>query len=685
MKSSKKLKTNVVSLMLVTLGLTACANAPQEKVSPKSSFLKSEQANTLVTNAEILTVSSKDAAEKSAEEQHRFRFVAPLKLNTNQATTADDVLNQFSADRTIKITADSLSLQDFLHQVLGQQLAVSYILSDDIKNDQQAVTLSLQQAISEKKLFSLTEELLTERKYIIRFDDNIFYIHKLDEQGNQGQTAYGYGNKVGDVPQTSLNIIQMVPFEFGYPTSMPLMLRQLLGITARANLDSNGLTVLGKRKEIIRALEFIQLMDKPSMQNRHIALYKSTFIGNEILIPKIKELLGQEGLTVGGANITNTALSIIELEKQGQLIFFANNVQVIERAVFWAKQMDQPSKTIDKQYFIYNPQYSRVADMGESLEALISNSTNLASNTSAASQNEQTSTRRVISASSKELKMVVDERANSLIFLTTGEEYRKLLPLIKRLDVMPKQIMLEVMIAEVQLSDEFEQGVAFKLSNQGTANVTGGFNLASGSTGLSYLLNGIQGSLDINLFQSNTLVNILSRPSLLVRDGVAATITVGNDIPTVGEIITDPVNGSRSSVVYRKTGVDLSVTPTINAQGIVIMEINQKISNQAIGSAAVAGSPIIFERSINTEVVAESGQTIILGGLISEDRTLSDTGVPFFSAIPLLGKLFDGNSDTNTKSELVIMVTPRVVESNEEWLQIRQKLSQELEYLDIGQ
>ena len=108
------------------------------------------------------------------------------------------------------------------------------------------------------------------------------------------------------------------------------------------------------------------------------------------------------------------------------------------------------------------------------------------------------------------------------------------------------------------------------------------------------------------------------------------------------------------------------------------MEINQKISNQSPGSDAVAGSPIIFERSIRTEVIAQSGQTVVLGGLISENQTVNDTSVPFFSSIPLVGKLFDSTNDTKDKTELVVLVTPKIIESNDEWDSIRAKFSKQL-------
>ena len=180
--------------------------------------------------------------------------------------------------------------------------------------------------------------------------------------------------------------------------------------------------------------------------------------------------------------------------------------------------------------------------------------------------------------------------------------------------------------------------------------------------------------------------DILSRPSLVVRDGASATITVGTDIPIVGETTSDPINGENQTtkIEYRKTGVELAVTPTVNAQGIVIMEIKQKISNEVEAGSTVAVSPSVFERSIDTEVIAQSGQTIILGGLISDNRTKKDSRVPFFADLPIIGNLFKAKTDAGDKTELVVLVTPRVIESTNQWAEIKQLFDSSLGSLSFN-
>lgn len=679
---------------IIAITLSACASNSEDKFTPNKSYLQqptAEQGESKVNKLSIINADSLTTTQQS-EESLGMTYLSPLASQTSNTKKTVNLTEKFSDSKLVQLTADNLPLKDYLHYVMGDLLGLSYILGEKVQADNKAVTLNLQQDISQRKLFTVSEGLLAERGYVIRLDDGIYYIHQAEGTGAKGEVAYGYGNKVENVPNTSLNIIQFVPFVYGYQGQLQRSITALASVKVTADIARSLFIIKGKQREVIKALDFIALMDTPALRDRQIGVFKTTYISTDEVKDKLPKLLLQEGLSVSAELQANKAVSLVTLDRTGTIVFFANSKSVLERVNFWLLQLDQPPSGTQLQYFIYNPQYSRATDLGESLNLLIGGSASSipSSTTSAASQNNKSSSatksnsrNKAFAVSNDNMSLVVDVRANALIFHTTGDEYRDLLPLIKRLDVMPKQVILEMMIAEVTLTDSFKQGVDFVLTNQGGAAQIGGFNLSSGSGGLTYLLSGSQGSLTFNLLQSNTNVNVLSRPTLLVRDGVTASITVGDDIPTVGEIITDPVNGSQTSVVYRKTGVELSVTPTINARGVVIMEIEQKISNQTAGDESVAGSPIIFERGISTEVVAESGQTIVLGGLISENRTKNKRSVPFFSSIPFLGNLFNAEDDTKNKTELVVLVTPRIIESSDEWEEVKAKFTAQFDSLSI--
>jgi general secretion pathway protein D len=236
-KSMKKSTVSLISLLLIS----ACANQPKEAVKLDDSYLKSENL-TEVTNAELLT-NNFGSDELTAEQQNELRFVPPFKVKTDQSVSAKDVLSQFSEQASLTISADTLPLASYLHQVLGEELKLNYILSDDVKNDKKSVTLNLQDPVSPKKLFTLTEEVLVQRGYVIRFDDNIFYIHKNTAKGKKGDVVYGYGKYAEDVPETSLDIIQMVPFDYGMQTSAGMSLKLLLGVIVYPDRARNNIII----------------------------------------------------------------------------------------------------------------------------------------------------------------------------------------------------------------------------------------------------------------------------------------------------------------------------------------------------------------------------------------------------------------------------------------------------------
>lgn len=682
MKHSKAL----IFGLLATSVLAGCKST-NGGLNAAPSYLKKDAQVSVASN----NVEQTPATNAKAAPAQGITYLTPLASNQSSQTEQTDLASKFSSTQTVKLTADSLLVKDYLHYVFGELLNVNYILGEQLNSSKDQITLNLQDQLSKRKLFTLSEQMLQERNILIRYQDGIYYIHKT-EDGVSSNLVYGYGASADDVPNTSNEIVQLAPFKSGMQTPLANTIRQLTNVNATPLFDQQAIMFKGKRSDIIKALEFMQLVDQPAFRNRSIGLYKSSFIPVDELSKQLQDLMKQEGISVSINASSEQAVSIVPIERTNTLVFFTNDKRFIKRVAYWAKQLDQPADGNQQQYFVFNPEFARASDLGESLQMLLGGGAqqSLSSNTSAASQNQQVksgatntkNTQTSISVNADGMKMVVDSRSNSLIFYTTGDAYRNLLPMVKRLDIMPKQIVLEMMIAEVTLTDEFKQGVEFALTNQG-ASKQGGFNLNSNDAGLSYVLSGTAGKLEFNLLQKDTYVNVLSRPSLAVRDGVQASITVGNRIPVVGDIITDPVNGSRTSVTYLETGIDLQVTPTVNAQGVVVMEITQKISNQASGGTGAGGNPIIFERSLQTEVIAGNGQTIMLGGLISENSTLSDRSVPFFSSIPLLGRLFNGTDNNTNKTELVVLVTPRIVDSTAEWQSIYSQFKQGLSELKL--
>ncbi|MEO7106029.1 MAG: secretin N-terminal domain-containing protein, partial [Rhodoferax sp.] len=279
------------------------------------------------------------------------------------------------------------------------------------------------------------------------------------------------------------------------------------------------------------------------------------------------------------------------------------------------------------------------------------------------------------------LKIIADRDNNSLLILANGAEYEKIEEAIKQLDVVPRQVLVEVTIAEVQLTGSLSYGLEWFFNNN-SGSLTGALanNYSTGTTPFSTLPADNTGAVNplrpaftavwkttggnisavLTALANNTKVNVLSSPHIMVTDNQVAKINVGQSVPiqtgstTVG---TNIVN----SVSYVDTGVVLSVRPHINSGGLVTLEVSQEVSDVVTTSSSNISSPTINKRTAQTIVAVQSGDTMVLAGLIKDNKSGGSAGIPLLSEIPVVGALFGQKSASSDRTELIITITPRVV------------------------
>lgn len=617
----------------------------------------------------------------------------------------DDVLFQsqalsdkFSDKDMIAVSANKMPLEGFLHYVLGELLSINYLFTPLTQNASKPVTLNLKNKISKRRLFNLVESILADRKFTIKYSDNVYLVTNVNPK-NKSSTSVGFGRSISSVPFAVGRSMQIVPILYGVKTTLKTTVEQLADVNVAIDAKQSALFLTGDRENLIRALELIQLMDSPANRGRHIGLIKLTYASINLYLNQISNLLKTEGIPNSINDPQNNNLVFVPLEQIGAVAVFSATETLLNRVHYWTNTIDKPSDGDVKQYYVFHPKYARAKDLGESLTPLISaksasiarasiDSQAVANKADSRSQgtNQLKNISRQVGASNNEVTFVVDERSNALIFYTTGMEYRNLIPLINRLDVLPKQVMLDIVIAEVNLTDDFKFGVEWALKNGDIAAGTLGAFGVDSIGGFSFIADNGKGEIiKASFIKNDQNVKILSNPSLLVRDGVSATIDIGADIAIIGSTSIDP-DGERqtTSSDYRKTGIKVAVTPTINAKGVVIMDIQESISNVVPNSVGAAGNPNVFERNISTQVVAESGQTIILGGLIDEQTSKIETKVPLLGDIPYLGNAFKSEADNITKTELVLMVTPKVIARSDQWGSIMSSFENKLEAITIN-
>ena len=271
-------------------------------------------------------------------------------------------------------------------------------------------------------------------------------------------------------------------------------------------------------------------------------------------------------------------------------------------------------------------------------------------------------------------RVIADNLNNVVLVYSTAADYRKIVSALKQLDVPATQVLIEVSIIEVTLNDALNYGLqwAFNdserngLQGRGVLSTVAGGVLGGAGAGFSYSLTDSLGDvrLRLNLLAQKTQLKVISSPSLMVLDNHTATIGVGNQVPIVSSTTITTGGLATSSVQYKDTGVQLAVTPSVTSGNVVTMKLNQTVTN--VDSAAGAAQPTFLQRQINSRVAVRSGETLVLGGLIREDSSVGKTGIPGLQNIPLIGNLFGTTNASGLRNELLVIITPRVVRSDQE-------------------
>jgi len=609
--------------------------------------------------------------------------------------------DKFSDKDRLAVAVEGMPVRAFVNHVFGELLKVSYVVVEGSTGLDAPVNLASPENISSRRLFTLASELLSANGLSVVEKEGVYFIGPTDAKTGSGMSL-GYGRNPSDVPVQSGVILQLVPLKFGLNPTLQRTFRELSAAQVIFDSRQQALFVTGSRESVLRVIDLVRLFDQPAAKASRVGMIKLTYLSPSEFIAEVTKLLANDGIQVND----ETPLTLVPLDRMGSVVVFASEDAVLERLDFWAKQIDRAGEGPTGRYFVYQPRFARASDLGASIASLIGGSappqesaardTRSAMTAVAPIATQDTAMRRDGSSGSQRgmssttvsangITLTIDSLSNSLIFFTAGPRYEALLPLVKRLDVPPKQVLLEATVAEVSLTGEFAKGVEFAfLEGKFSGGTLGTLGLPSGGFGVTFL-EGAAGQIRARLQESDSKVNVLSSPILLVRDGFPATISVGNDVPTVGATASDPLVSDKTvtTVLYRKTGLQLTITPTINAEGSVVMAITQQISSTVPGSSGVQGAPIFFERSVSTEVVAGSGQSVLLAGLISESGTDSAEKVPFFGRIPALGGLFSSTSKRREKTELVLFITPRVVNSGAEWGSLYEKINESFKYLQL--
>lgn len=291
-----------------------------------------------------------------------------------------------------------------------------------------------------------------------------------------------------------------------------------------------------------------------------------------------------------------------------------------------------------------------------------------------------------------QVRIVADEKNNALVIFARPRQYRMIEETLQRLDVVPVQVLIEATIAEVTLNDSLQYGLQWFFQKGATSFANNASTTATTTPAIQpgfnfQFLQGTGINVILSALSAVTDVNVVSSPQLLVLDHHQATLQVGDQVPVPsGQSQSTLTAGAPivNTIQYLSTGVILHVSPRVNSNGVITLDIVQEVSNVVAGAvnAALNNAPTINQRHVDTTVSVLDGETVALGGLIQDQTTLGNSGIPLLSNIPVVGALFSSKNDAKTRTELLILLSPRVLHDPREARSVTDELRSRLHTID---
>ncbi|SIN79617.1 secretin N-terminal domain-containing protein [Salinivibrio sp. ES.052] len=669
------------ALVLASM-LVGCANF---KPLPPNTY--ATPPNGSQTNETTIVGKNNEAAEGQPLKPGQYvRFdesirSAPLLHAAKTNTAVDKALGL--PNEPVKLNADELPVNHFINLALGDVLGVNYIVDNDLSENTSPITLRVNKSVTPVRMLGLVEEVLQVNGIaLVREDDLIKVIPaaKTDNQTpellNQSvEPMLRYGKVAQIMPIYYLSINQA-------SSMVSKLLREGSGGTVLVQTHLNSLMVVAQQKEIKRVENLLAKLDVPSKSASHMALATPRYKTASELSKSLKAALDAASIPTSiGRGTHGVILTPVNSE---QLLISSSTKAWLRVAQEWLKRLDIPEKIEGKNgvyaYYMKNTKASdawnvvstifggKEAKNGNTQKAAQQNIVESASGNGVTPGNVGfqrlgSNTAGAMSVVDKNFRVVIDNKRNAIIFQGQYTDYQRLIELLKFVDQRPRQVLLQATVAEVKVEDGYSFGTEF---NTDQGDVTGGTNGLIQTAG-NLTLNGVFGDFTAKFSAAldSGKAQVLSSPRIIAMDQQPARINIGEQIQVKTGEVSGGGDDSTATITYQyvDVGITLDITPTINQNGLVELILSQEVSSQGVKSG---DSIPINRRSLQTQLLADSGDTVYMGGLISKDNNSSKKKVPLLGDIPLLGGLFSYTEESQNSTELVLLITPYVISSRDE-------------------
>ncbi|MCD9047789.1 secretin N-terminal domain-containing protein [Luteimonas sp. MHLX1A] len=605
-------------------------------------------------------------------------------------------------DTPVRINVQDLPITVLANEVFNNILGLNLNIDPQVAQLQELVTLNTQENLRPIELFRLTRQVLAEYGVSVEFEGGLVQLRMAAQGTSATPPLVVSGRALPSVPTSHRPVFQLIELEVVRSGDAVRWLTTLFGQELRITEETarNAILLQGRPSQVRQAIEALRVFDRPLMRGRVSTRLEPVFMTADELSNRLTEVLNLQGYSANRSAGSPASVIVLPIAAANSVIVFATSQDTLNYAVSWARELDRPSQHAGSEsMFYYQVRNTKAIDIASVLTNSLQGTT---ANTPAATAEAGTaggapSQGAAAVRTAPGSSILVDEPRNALIFQGDPAQWERMLGLIRQMDRAPRQVMIEVTIAEVTLNDDLEYGLSWFAKN-GWGRFDGSIYSGSGSGGnnpgpsggLTYLVDVAgQNRLALTALASDNRVSILSTPRLLVKSGSEASIDVGTEVPTVTMTTTsnqqtDGNTNLLQSIQYRKTGVILNIKPTVYSDDRIDLEISQEVSEALpLNSDSTAGSPSIFNRSLNTSLSLRDGGSVVMAGLISTSNTNTESGIPFIKDVPVLGNLFKSQTVKQAKTELVLLIIPYIVESQDQATELSRVVADRFDLLDL--
>jgi general secretion pathway protein D len=611
--------------------------------------------------------------------------------------------------KAVMVNFEQAPLAEVVHSILGETLGLDYVIEHPINGE---ITLRTRSPIPQDQLLPILESLLLNNGVVmIRGPEDRFYVSSSD-------VARKTVPRYDSAPSAGFSNV-IVRLQHISAAEMANILEPVAPQEAFVRVDNrrNLLILAGTQIQLEGWLDIVSTFDIDQLAGVSVGVFPIQSAAVEEIFIELEQILGSAEGESGEGGIASM-VRLIPVERLSSILVISPREHYLQTVGKWIASLDNIERQgSEPQINVYKVRNGNAAQLAGLLSTIYGGSgvsssggqrqgvapgmTQARAGAGAGTSLEagtvlQGANRGGVTGSGggqfeleDGVRVVADEYNNSLLVLATPYEFERIEKSLIKLDVVATQVLIEASIIEVTLTDDLEYGLEWAFNdNLGGGDVGSGLldlggGLGAKVPGFSYTVSDSAGAVKavVNALAEKSLINVISTPSVMVLDNHTASIHVGDQQPIRSASTVTNGGNVQQSIQYKDTGVKLRVTPSVNDGRLVTLQIDQSITDVGAVDAAT-GQRSFLERNVSSTVAIRSGESVVLGGLIRDNESQGRSGIPLLMDIPGLGSLFSTTTKDNSRTELLIFISPRVVEGEDELRDLNLEMRQRMRGLE---